>query len=104
METQSQHQNPTLSFFSGNGQNKNKSTFKYQEETLNVVDKQTYLGLEMTSSGRYAYARDIGSKTAYKVLIDNKKVIRKYGYKYYWNKKQTFLTLHCSSLHLRRFT
>lgn len=45
--------------FSGNGKNNNQSTFKYQTETLNVVDKQTYLGLELTSSGRYAYARDV---------------------------------------------
>ena len=37
-------------------------------ETLPIVDKQTYLGIEMTSSGRYTYARDILSKKAYKVL------------------------------------
>ena len=54
--------------FSGNGQNKNNIDFKYNNETLQVVDKQTYLGIEMTSSGRYTYARDILSKKATKIL------------------------------------
>ena len=45
--------------FSGNGQNKNKENFKYGNELLHIVDKQTYLGIEMTSSGRYTYAREI---------------------------------------------
>ena len=54
--------------FSGNGQNKNKENFKYGNELLHIVDRQTYLGIEMTSSGRYTYARDILSKKAYKVL------------------------------------
>ena len=38
--------------FSGNGQNKNNIDFKHNNETLQIVDKQTYLGIEMTSSGR----------------------------------------------------
>ena len=42
--------------------------FKYNNETLPIVDKQTYLGIEMTSSGRYTYAREILSKKATKVL------------------------------------
>lgn len=57
--------------FSGNGQTKNNENFQYGSETLPIVDKQTYLGIEMTSSGRYTYhhaARDILSKKAYKVL------------------------------------
>ena len=54
--------------FSGNGQNKNKENFKYGNELLHIVDRQTYLGIEMTSSGRYIYARDILSNKAYKVL------------------------------------
>ena len=54
--------------FSGNGQNKNKENFKYGNELLHIVDRQTHLGIEMTSSGRYTYARDILSKKAYKVL------------------------------------
>ena len=54
--------------FSGNGQNKNKINFKYDNETLQIVEKQTYLGIEMTSSGRYSHAREILSKKAIKVL------------------------------------
>ncbi|KAL9969651.1 hypothetical protein ACROYT_G021888 [Oculina patagonica] len=54
--------------FSGNGQNKNNINFKYDNESLQIVDKQTYLGIEMTSSGRYTYAREILSKKATKVL------------------------------------
>ena len=54
--------------FSGNGQNKYKGNFKYENEIVNIVDRQTYLGLEVTSSGRYTYAREILSKKAYKVL------------------------------------
>ena len=45
-----------------------KENFKYGNEPLHIVDRQTYLGIEMTSSGRYTYARDILSKKAYKVL------------------------------------
>lgn len=54
--------------FSGNGQNKNKVNFKYENETLQIVEKQSYLGIEMTSSCRYTYAREILSKKAIKVL------------------------------------
>ena len=54
--------------FSGNGQYKNKINFKYDNETLQIVEKQTYLGIEMTSSGRYTYAREILSKKAIRVL------------------------------------
>jgi len=54
--------------FSGNGQNKNRVDFKCDNETLQIVEKQTYLGIEMTSSGRYTYAREIFSKKAIKVL------------------------------------
>ena len=54
--------------FSGNGQNKNSTNFKYNNETLQIVDKQTYLGVEMTSSGRYIYSREILSEKATKVL------------------------------------
>ena len=61
--------------FSGNGQNKYKGNFKYENEILNIVDRQTYLGLEMTSSGRYTYAREILSKKAYKVLATIKRFL-----------------------------
>ena len=57
--------------FSGNGQTKNNENFRYGTETLPIVDKQTYLEIEMTSSGRYTILRqniDILSKNAYKVL------------------------------------
>ena len=30
--------------FSGNGQNKNKESFKYGNEPLHIIDEQTYLG------------------------------------------------------------
>ena len=53
---------------SGNGEKKNNINFKYSNETLQIVDKQTYLDIEMTSSGRYTYAREILSKKATKVL------------------------------------
>ena len=42
--------------------------FKCNNETLQIVDKQTYLGIEMTSSGRDTSAREILSKKATKVL------------------------------------
>ena len=58
----------SIIIFSGNGQNKNNIDFKYNNETLQIVEKQTYLGIEMTSSGRYTYAREILSKKATKVL------------------------------------
>jgi len=50
--------------FSGNGHNKNNINFKYNNETLQIVDKQTYSGIEMTSSVRNTYAREILSKKA----------------------------------------
>ena len=39
-----------INIFSGNGQNKNKVNFKCENETLQIVEKQSYLGIEMTSS------------------------------------------------------
>ena len=54
--------------FSGKGQNKDKVDFKYENETLKIAEKQTYLGIERTSSGRYTYAREILSKKATKVI------------------------------------
>ena len=59
--------------FSGNGQNKNKVNFKYENETLQIVEKQTYLGIEMTPSGRYTYAREILRKKVIKVLSIRKR-------------------------------
>ena len=59
--------------FSGNGQNKNKENFKYGNELFHIVDEQTYLGIEMTSSGRFTCTREILSKKAYKVLSTIKK-------------------------------
>ena len=52
-----------------------KGNLKYENEILNVVDRQTYLVLEMTSSGRYTYAREILSKKAYKVLAKIKRLL-----------------------------
>ena len=54
--------------FSGNGQNKNNINFKNNNETLQIVHKQAYLGIEMTLSGRYTYSREILNKTATKFL------------------------------------
>jgi len=59
---------PNIIIFSDNGQNKNRVRFKYDTETLQIVEKQTYLGIEMTSCGRYTYVREILSKKAVKVL------------------------------------
>ena len=60
-------QKSNIIIFSGNEQNKNKIDFKYENETLEIVDKQTYLGIEMTSSARYTYAREILSKMPLKL-------------------------------------
>ena len=60
--------------FSGNGQTKNNENFQYGSETLPIVDKQTYLGIEMTSSGRYTYARDTLGNKAYKFLATVKRL------------------------------
>ena len=54
--------------FSGNGQKKTKENFQYENELFHIVDKQTHLGIEMTSSGRFTCAREILSKKAYNVL------------------------------------
>ena len=59
---------------SGNGQN-NKIYFKHQNETLQIVDKQTCLGIEMTSSGRYTYPRQILCKEVIKVLSTIKRLL-----------------------------
>ena len=72
--------------FSGNSQTKNNETFKHGSETLPIVDKQTYLGLEMTSSGRYTYARDILSKKANKNFgADSETVVLQFGYNHNYN-------------------
>ena len=62
--------------FSGNAQNKNKTNFKYANESIQIVNKQTYLGIEMTSSGRYAFAREILSKKATKIVFAIKEKTR----------------------------
>ena len=67
METQGEYQTNII-IFSGNGQTKHDENFQYGSETLPIVDKQTYLGIEMTSSGRYTYARDILSKKLIRFL------------------------------------
>ena len=51
--------------FSGNGQNKNNTDFKYNNETLQIVDKQTYLGVEMT----------LTQQKSHKCSLDNKKIL-----------------------------
>ena len=62
--------------FSGNGQNKNKTDFKYANEIIEIANKQTYLGIEMTSSGCYAYAREIIlSKKATKTVFTIKRLL-----------------------------
>ena len=61
--------------FSGNGQNKNKTNFQYANESIDIVNKQTYLGIEMTSSGRYSYAREILSKKATKIVFTIKRLL-----------------------------
>ena len=40
-----------------------------------IVNKQTYLGMEMTSSGRYTYAREILSKKATKIVSTIKRIL-----------------------------
>ena len=52
-----------------------KTNFKYANETIETVNKQTYLGIEMTSSGRYAYARKILSKKATKIVFTIKRLL-----------------------------
>ena len=42
---------------------------------IEIVNKQTYLGIEMTSSGRYAYAREILSKKATKIVFTIKRLL-----------------------------
>ena len=58
---------------SGNGQN--KANFKYANESIEIVNKQTYLAIEMTSSGRYAYSREILSKKATKIVFTIKRLL-----------------------------
>ena len=59
--------------FSGNGQN--KTNFKYGNESIEIVNKQTHLGIEMTSSGRYAYAREILGKKGTKIVFTIKRLL-----------------------------
>ena len=55
---------------------KNKANFKYANESIEIVNKQTYLGIKkMTSSGRYAYAREILSKKATKIVFTIKRLL-----------------------------
>ena len=54
---------------------KTKKKFKYANQTIEIVNKQTYLGIEMTSSGRYACAREILSKKATKIVFTIKRLL-----------------------------
>ena len=42
---------------------------------IEIVNKQTYLGIEMTSSGRCAYARQILSKKAIKIVFTIRRLL-----------------------------
>ena len=42
---------------------------------IEIVNKQTYLGIERTSSGRCAYARQILSKKATKIVFKIKRLL-----------------------------
>ena len=53
----------------GNRQKEKWVTLKYENDTLQIVVKQTYLGIEMTSSDRYTYAREILNEKAMKVIL-----------------------------------
>ena len=52
--------------FSGNRQNNNEVNFKYENEILQIVEKQSYLGIEITSSCRFSMQEKC--KKAIKVL------------------------------------
>ena len=52
-----------------------KADFKYANEIIEIANKQTYLGIEMTSSGCYAYAREILSKKATKTVFTIKRLL-----------------------------
>ena len=47
---------------------------------IEIVNKQTYLGIEMTSSGRCAYARQILSKKATKIVFTIKRLLSNIDY------------------------
>ena len=52
-----------------------KTHLKYANEIIEIVKKQTYLGIEMTSSARYTYAREILSKKATKIVFTIKRFL-----------------------------
>ena len=57
-----------IMIFCANGHFINKHHFTYDNHTLNTVDKQSYLGLVLTPSGRFSYARETLCKKARKTL------------------------------------
>ena len=67
MEAQSKYQK-ILYHICGNEQNKNKqiSNMQIKSQKLLTNKHSLYLGIEMTSSGSYAYPREILSKKAAK--------------------------------------
>ena len=77
MDAQNKYKKSNIIIFSGNGQNKNKNKtdFKPANEIIEIANKQTYLGIEMTSSGCYAYAREILSKKATKTVFTIKRLL-----------------------------
>lgn len=54
--------------FSSNGHILKNYAFSLDNEPMEIVDKQTYLGLALTPSGKFTYARSILSKKAKKTI------------------------------------
>ena len=52
-----------------------KETFKCNDQHINIVDKQTYLGLDLTPSGRFTYARGTLVKKGTKVLATIRRML-----------------------------
>ena len=90
---QSKYQKTNIIIFSANGENKNKTNFKYANESIDIVNKQTYLGIEMTSSGCYAYARGIFSKKATKIVFTIKRLLSNINFSAVETRNKLFDTL-----------
>ena len=61
-----------------------------KQERIEIVNKQTYLGIEMTSSGRYAYVREILSKKATKIVFTIKRLLSDIDYSEVETRKTLF--------------
>lgn len=64
-----------IMIFNKQGRVDREPVFKFNNHLIDIVDKQTYLGLTLTTSGRFTYAREALVKKGLKILATIRRML-----------------------------